>query len=84
MLTTLTSGMGRVGTLWEAFLSVFTLGLWKFVGLFYVRYFYYVIQQHREKPVLVSSSLPTETSTSTVTTTPLTTGREKRKANKSK
>jgi 3-dehydrosphinganine reductase len=87
MLTTLTSGMGRIGTLWEAFLAIFTLGLWKFVGLFYVSYFYYVIQQHQEKPVIVASPLATETTSSTVQTTPLaiaTPVKEKRRSTKSK
>lgn len=40
MLSTLTSGMGPCGTLFDAFVQVLTLGLWRFIALFYVQWWY--------------------------------------------
>lgn len=46
MLSTLTVGMGPAGSFFDAFVQVFTLGLWRFIGLFYVQYFFSVISKH--------------------------------------
>lgn len=51
MLATLTSGMGPAGTLLDAAIQVLTLGLWRFIALFYVQYWYRgVIAKHDVAP----------------------------------
>lgn len=51
MLATLTSGMGPAGTLLDATIQVLTLGLWRFIALFYVQYWYRgVIAKHDVAP----------------------------------
>lgn len=46
MLSTLNAGMGPSGTLGNALIQVFSMGLWRLIGLAYLQYFYWVVKRN--------------------------------------
>lgn len=51
MLATLTSGMGPAGSLLQATLQIFTMGLWRLVALIYLGSFYSTVAKYDTKHV---------------------------------